>query len=292
MSPPAEPLTRYGRSRHLVLATAGRLLLTMFTMMVISFGAAVLGFQIVTWAGGSETMGTIGAHVTAFLFSIPLVWSLRRWVEGDRSGYLAMGWRGSRTLVHTLIGLGAAAVCIVAGLLASVALGHGRLRLAELSASEFAVSLVLVFTVSVLLQGFPEELLWRGYLQTTLMERLGPWRAALLGALGFGAMHVVSIGSGDTVASKVLYVVGAICMGAAMGALRLVTGSTWAAIGFHSGYHIVNRTRSVWVEVSSGDGFAVVTPIACAVVALACWLVWRLMPGRVAAGHSGSTVAP
>ena len=44
---------------------------------------------------------------------------------------------------------------------------------------ELALALAYVLTVSILLQGIPEELLWRGYFQTTAMSRLTPIWAAI-----------------------------------------------------------------------------------------------------------------
>ncbi len=258
--------TRYARSRRLVLATLGRVLLTMVAMLVVVLSGSLLGSTVLQALGAPELVAAAGAHLLVFLLSIPVAWLLlRRLLEGDRSGYLAMGWNGGRALGAAGIGLGAAAATIAVGVLVLVLRGDARFQLLDTSViPDLGLTILVLFTVSILLQGFPEELLWRGYLQTTLMERLGPWVAVLIGAVGFGVMHVVSMGSGTTMADKVLYIVMAIGLGAASGALRLVTGSTWAAIGFHSGFHLAMRGS----EFVVGGGYAGV-PVAWLAVLLA-----------------------
>lgn len=274
----AAPRTRYGRSRRPVLATFGRVLLTMVAMFAVVLTGSLAGSGVLQALGAPELAAAAGAHLLVFLLAIVVAWLLmRRLLEGDRSGYLALGWNNGRALTATLIGLGAAAASIGAGMLLLIARGDAEFRLLDTSViPDLAWTLVVMFTVSVLLQGFPEELLWRGYLQTTLMERLGHWVAVMIGAVGFGVLHVVSMGSGTTVIDKALYVLMAIGLGAACGALRLVTGSTWAAIGFHSGFHLALRGSEFIVGGGEGGMPIGEMAVVLAVVTGICFVVWRV----------------
>ena len=111
---------------------------------------------------------------------------------------------------------------------------------------ELALALAYVLTVSILLQGIPEELLWRGYFQTTAMSRLTPIWAAIWSAVGFGALHFFSLGASATVGENIVKALTAIAFGLVMAALRLVTGSTWAAISYHAFHHIIWRTAGAF----------------------------------------------
>ena len=88
--------------------------------------------------------------------------------------------------------------------------------------------IVLVF----LLEALPEELAFRGYLQTNLGKLLAPWLAVAVQAVLFGswgvALWLITGGGIDVAHASMLYVMGAI-----LGAVRIMSGSVWIGIGVH-----------------------------------------------------------
>lgn len=97
-------------------------------------------------------------------------------------------------------------------------------------------TIVLAIIMGVLMQGFPEELLFRGYLMQTLRER--PMAALATSALLFGALHIISNGGQQGLGERLVYVANAAAFGFAAGALVLVCRSLWPAVGVHAGLHL------------------------------------------------------
>ena len=272
---PTTRAPRFARAKNLPLAVLVRALLTLLAMTAASFGVAV---------GASAAIGSFGERPAGrmLLFGIVCVagtlfaWLLRRFFEGDRSGYLAAGWRGGRALVAFALGLLAAALAVGAARGIALLTGWSSTQpVPPLPLSEWLTGIALIIGVSVFLQGIPEEMLWRGYFQTTVAERLQPWTAAIIGAVGFGSMHLVSIGSGDTWASKLTYIFMAIGLGLASAGLRVLTGSVWGAAGFHGGMHIVNRTVSNWIVDTNNQPVIAAMGVAMTLVFVLCWLLAR-----------------
>ena len=275
--------SRFARARNLPLAVAARVLLTMLAMMGASFGASV-GASVVLGSFAETPAGSMTVFVVVCLAGTLFAWLLRRFFEGDRAGHLAARWNGGRALGSFGIGLLAAVLALGSTWAIALLSGAASIRSAPpIPLSEWVTSIMLIIGVSVFLQGIPEEMLWRGYFQTTVTERLRPWTAAVIGAVGFGSMHVVSIGSGGTWASKLIYILMAIGLGLACAGLRVLTGSVWAAAGFHGGMHIVNRTLPNWVSGDQGQTLIAVSGVMMGLVFVACWLIYRAGRG------SGST---
>jgi membrane protease YdiL (CAAX protease family) len=80
------------------------------------------------------------------------------------------------------------------------------------------------------LPGVVEELMFRGYLQTRLAERLSPLWAILLSALVFSAAHL-----------DVIHIIGVLPLGIWLGAVAWRAGSIWPAVICHA----VNNTVAV-----------------------------------------------
>jgi membrane protease YdiL (CAAX protease family) len=96
------------------------------------------------------------------------------------------------------------------------------------------VLIVLVF----LLEALPEELAFRGYLQTNLGKLVKPWLAVIIQAGLFGSFGVslwlITSGGIDPLHASMFYVLGAIT-----GMLRIMTGSVWTGIGLHLAFQTV-----------------------------------------------------
>lgn len=90
----------------------------------------------------------------------------------------------------------------------------------------------LLMLLVFLLEALPEELGFRGYLQTNLGRLLQPWLAVTIQASLFGswgvALWLISAGGIDVMHASMFYV-----MAAVLGAVRIITGSLWSTIGIH-----------------------------------------------------------
>lgn len=272
---PVHP-TRYAGSIRLALATTGRIVLTMVAMIAMLLPAVgvAAGLGAIGLGGSARD---IVAHVAVFVTILPVAWLLRNRLEGDPATYLALGWRGGRALGALVVGLVVAVAIIGTPSLVAAVQGVAGFGSAPTD-DPLALRLLYVLTVSFFLQGFPEEVLWRGYLQTTLMARLSPVTAAVLSAVFFGSMHLMSVGSGDTWVGKLGYVAGAIGMGLVMAGLRLVTGSTWAAVGYHTGFHLTTRIPVALGFQATGEidpALGLLLPVAQILVGLGLLLWWR-----------------
>lgn len=87
-----------------------------------------------------------------------------------------------------------------------------------------------LYMIGFVLVAIFEEFSFRGYLQATLASGIGFWPAAMLLAIGFGALHLGNRGEAIFGAAMA----GAFGLLAAFSLLR--TGSVWFAIGMHAAW--------------------------------------------------------
>lgn len=113
----------------------------------------------------------------------------------------------------------------------------GLLRASE-EPSTFSVwALVMAAVIQgFVLQGFPEELIFRGWQMTAFQTRAVA--ATVASSTIFASIHLISNGGQQNLAERVMYL--ALPFGFAMtaGALMVVTRSLWAAVGVHGGVHV------------------------------------------------------
>jgi membrane protease YdiL (CAAX protease family) len=161
---------------------------------------------------------------------VPLIVMARRWLDAEPFGGLglALDTRAVRPfLVGVLAWLGPFLAALAIGLL----LGLVEIRPAA-AWPAIATFIPLLVLLVFLLEALPEELAFRGYIQTNLLAALPPWQAVAVQALLFGtwgvAMWLIGSGGLDPMHASLFYV-----MGAVLGILRVMTGSVWTGIGFH-----------------------------------------------------------
>lgn len=189
------------------------------------------------------------SHVLAPIAVIVLVAGVAR-VDGRRRlGDLGLRW-DRRALPGLAVGLAVGGLIVPAVALALTPTGLLR----PVDPAAFAgVPLALILTVALsrafLLQGFGEELAFRGYLQTTLQR--SPEIAVLISGFSFAVLHLVSSGGQQGWVERFLYLLMPLGFGLVAGALRLVTGSFWAAVGVHGGFHVGMTTA---LFLGAGDG--------------------------------------
>ena len=194
-------------------------------------------------------VGMLGAVVL-------LVWGWMRVVERRRMS--DAGWRWTRSSTGWLM----LAIIIAGGLVfAVVALLPATGPLADeadlIGTAPVAFSLVALVSQAFLLQAIPEELLFRGWLLSTLRSR--PWLAIAVTTLSFTVIHLASNGGQESAIERLLYL--ALPFGFSLLAVGLLvwTGSLWAAVGVHGGFHLGNAAAVVFLpEVDAALSWVVI----------------------------------
>lgn len=202
-----------------------------------------------TWIGEGRPLVT--RLLTCSLFygismgwqPLAAVWIVRRWV--DPPGYLDHGIKPARFRFVLLAGVAPLALAILAILLAWLfglfgapvpdsLHGHAEPELALQSPSwggAFALTIAFMATVAVIwAQCLGEEIGWRGFFMTRLMQRLGPWRGLFLHGFIWGIWYapIFMLGNGDLTRSALRgagFVLTCSLLGVLLGWLRLASKS-------------------------------------------------------------------
>ena len=174
-------------------------------------------------------------HGAAVVLALILRYVLGRTL--DRGRHVSVGLRIDRRSLLWLAGMILAALVVdlvVAGMLHALGLAGG-----DQPVPQGPLWLVIVesFSIAFLLQGIPEEIIWRGWLFSSLGETRF---AAASSVLGFTVLHLLSQVGQQNILEHITYL--ALPCGFAVTAMivRIVSGSTWPAIGVHGGFHLVN----------------------------------------------------
>jgi len=183
---------------------------------------------------------------------------------------------------------------LVVGLLAyGTAWATGMARFAPPPAGELVVPFA-IFTLLSLVLVIGEEVGWRGYMLTRLLDAGVP-RPILASGLIWGLWHVPLVLAGlypagpSRALSAVLLVVAATALGVVIARLRLATGSVWPAVALHlawnriiiGGFDAVTAgdRAALWVG-ESGLLTALVLVVAAAVCSRGRWTILRSPAAR------------
>jgi len=169
---------------------------------------------------------------------VAAVWIVRRWV--DPPGYLDQGIRPVhfRVLLRSgaaAMALAVAAIAVARGLGASASLqGNPEPELALKTPSlGLALAVSAAFAATGALIGgksLGEEIGWRGFLLTRLMQRLGPWRGLCVHGVAWGVWYapIFLLASGDPrrhALASAGFILTFSLLGVLLGWLRLSFGS-------------------------------------------------------------------
>lgn len=162
---------------------------------------------------------TIGVTITTLLYC--------RFVEGRKLHTIGLTKKGAFPQYLLGLGVGFVMFSTVVGL--SWAFGG-------LKAEGFvggSASSILLALVGFGLQGMSEEVLCRGFLQTTIMRHHKPWVAILVSALVFALLHGTNFGI------SILALVNLTLCGAMFSLYMLRTDNLWGACAIHSIWNFV-----------------------------------------------------
>ena len=187
-------------------------------------------------------------HGAAVVLALILCYVLGRTL--DRGRYSSVGLRIDRRSLLWLVGMILAALVVdlvVASMVHVFGIAGGGQPLPQ---GPLWLAIVESFSIAFLLQGIPEEIIWRGWLYSSLGETRF---AAVSSVLGFTALHLLSQGGQQNLLEHLTYL--ALPCGFAVTALivRMISGSTWAAIGVHGGFHVANDVLSDRLHLPSGS---------------------------------------
>ena len=185
---------------------------------------------------------------TATILVLMLCYVLRRTL--DRGRRVSLCLRLDRRALLWVVGMVLVAVAVnlaVAGFVHSLGLAGGNEGIPD---RPWWIMAVMIFSQAFLLQGIPEEIIWRGWLFSSLGETRF---AAVSSVLGFTVLHLLSQGGQQNLLEHITYL--AMPCGFAVTALivRTISGSTWAAIGVHGGLHVANDMLSDWLHLPNGS---------------------------------------
>lgn len=183
-----------------------------------------------------------------------------------------VGWSRpvpGRLLAGTATGLGlflaATGVLALTGSLTTVQGGPGTQGAAPVAV------LLVVLGQAFLLQAVPEELLFRGWLLAVLRHR--PAVGLAVTTASFTLIHLLSSGGQTSLLDHLVYLAIPFGFGLLAGVTVLLTGSVWAAVGVHGGFHLGSMVALFAWEVTPTG------PLAWAVVGATYTLAALLLLG-------------
>jgi uncharacterized protein len=232
-----------------------------------------------------------GLGITASALGLVLL--LRR--HADRRPWSGIGLTLDRAAIpHLLFGIVLAVIVTTVAAAVTVQLGLAdwgpsadtTKKLAEQGLATTTTAIIMIAISTLLVQGFPEELVYRGYMFRNLGGTLSLWATVASSSLIFGSMHVFSNSEATTLGERVLYAVAATGLGLMLAACRTVTGTLWLGIGFHGGYDAFNGRFTTVHQGAFIPAWLIVLAVliagAALTIAVRQWrapLDWRAVPG-------------
>ncbi|WP_051797183.1 CPBP family intramembrane glutamic endopeptidase [Catenuloplanes japonicus] len=216
--------------------------------------------------------------VCATLTGLGLAIALVRGI--DRRPVAALGL-GRPAWGATLLALAVMGGCTAAGTGLAVVLGlTTRSEMPDVSVWTFLGGVLLVLVRAFLMQGFPEEVLFRGYLVQSAVGRLPLWGVTALSVLVFGVPHLLSSAGTSSFGQQALFLLLPIGFALLATAFRLRTGSVWPAVAVHGGFHVWWWVATLWVTPrpeTLGTYYAVVGGVLLVVGLAAAWWTVKVM---------------
>ena len=213
----------------------------------------------------------------ATILVLMLCYALRRTL--DRGRRVSLHLRLDRRALLWMVGMVLVAIAVnlaVAGIVHALGLAGGNEGMPN---GPWWFIAAAIFSQGFLLQGIPEEIIWRGWLFSSLGETRF---AAVSSVLVFTVLHLISQGGQQNLLDHIIYLT--IPCGFAVAALivRMVSGSTWAAIGVHGGFHVADDLLTDRLQLPVGSVTWVLQGLIWAAVGLLI-LVFHRRRQRLAA---------
>jgi membrane protease YdiL (CAAX protease family) len=151
-------------------------------------------------------------------------------------------------------------------------------------------------TITAALSAAGEEIGWRGYMLTRLIDAGVP-RPVLVSGVIWGLWHVPLIFGGvlyadspSSVLAAVLFMVSATSFAYVLARMRLETGSIWPVIALHAAYNSIIQTAfapvttgagaPLWVGMEAGILVVLATVVLAVIFSRGTWTYVRRLPER------------
>lgn len=271
----------------LLLVFFGVMLVTQILQIVASLGIMLIaGVQKKAFMENVDLQIVLSLFLTLLCIATNLVFCF--FVEKRSAGTLFMTRR--KCIPHYLIGalLGFAMM----GAVTLIAWLSGAITFDGVQTIQNPFIMVLLF-VGWMIQGFSEELSYRGWLMTSIGTHHSIWIAVALSAISFAVMH------GGNDGFSIFAIVNLILFGVVTALYVLRTGSIWGAAAMHSVWNwaqgnffglqvsgiptdstILKFSQSGEVEWIGGGTFGLEAGAATTIILLIMITVLLLMQGR------------
>lgn len=219
MNPPG-PRWAEGSTPRLVHAAVVALLLKVSIGPTMALGAMFAESEEELLSGGAATFMMLAVMaVTHAAFVLGGIGRIGRLSLSD------LGWRTDHPAREVLLGLAGFAGCAAA--IVGVPALFGELDTGELVevVGGYSATQRLAFVSLGVIAAFAEESMFRGYLQPSLIARLGPVGGVLLTALYFDVTHFKL---------HPLPLISKLCIGVVLGVMRMRDRSLWAPAIAHA----------------------------------------------------------
>lgn len=178
-------------------------------------------------AGVSNLAGTTLQMVSFFTATgFVLVWLFRRFL--DRQSFESLGWKWRGYEKHGIAGLLVAVSLLGIGTILLVAMGQLTWLDYQFSPADFFLSFFMM-----LLVGFYEELVFRGYILGNLLQSMKPATALMVSAVIFAVLH------GANPNTNWLALVNVFLAGLLLGINYIFTRNLWFGIALHFAWNFI-----------------------------------------------------
>lgn len=202
---------------------------------------AMIAIWLALGAALSDPEGySLGGHawraVLAAAIAVPMVVAARRLI--DRESVASLGLALNGDAIRQML-IGAAGFLIPAALGFAVVMGTGWATITPTApVGEILAFIPLLIVLVFLYEALPEELAFRGYIQTNLGKGMGHWPTIFGQAALFALWGAVlwSVASAAFAADRLVMF---FFVALVLGIVRGITGSVWTTIGLHVGFQTV-----------------------------------------------------
>lgn len=188
--------------------------------------------------GIAETMIETVAMSGSSLFVLLLIWLAVTRLDGRSLSDLRLRVdRHAMVWMLVMMVVAAAVVVIVGAVMNLLGIESTAERIKNLPLPIVGAFVLHQVNLAFLLQGFPEELVWRGWLVRSLGDRR---TAGVISVIGFTLIHLISKGGQEGWIERIVYLATPFGFAVAAVVVLWASDSTWAAVGVHAGSHMAN----------------------------------------------------
>lgn len=271
--------------RPLLPATWWGLVLRVLLATLLILAANLVRLPLHHWAEATFTNANSLLAATTVIFlltpvvAIAAVAAWMRWVE--RAPLRATGVLPLRAALPGLAGgIVIVGLAVVVGWVVLALIDAVRTPTSSLDGiGEENVILVLLFVVvrAFILQGLPEELIFRGWLFQVTRSR--PLFTLAWTTAAFTIIHLSSSGGQENLGDHVIYLLVPLGMGLLAGAVVLWRGLWWA-VGTHGGFHLWMAIASAVYPLELGRATWVTLGVTQAIVGAGILWLWSRSHSR------------